>query len=50
MLGERADGHEGAAVAKLHDRARFACQELASVGADQGLAAERVYSDAASRA
>lgn len=48
-LGERAEGHEGDAVAELHDRARFHCPELASVGADQGFAAERVWADAESR-
>jgi transposase len=42
-LGERADGHEGDAAVPLVDRARFACPELASVGADQGFAAERVW-------
>jgi transposase len=42
-LGERADGHEGDAAAPLVERARFACPELASVGADQGFAAERVW-------
>jgi transposase len=42
-LGERADGHEGDALAPITDRARFACPELASVGADQGFAAERVW-------
>ncbi|MDQ3319706.1 MAG: transposase [Actinomycetota bacterium] len=48
-LGEQADGHEGDAVAPLHERARFHCPELASVSADQGFAAERVWTDAASR-
>jgi transposase len=48
-LGEQADGHEGDAVAALHDRARFHCPELASLGADQGFAAERVFTEAASR-
>lgn len=43
-LGERADGHEGDAAPALHDRARFTCPELVSVGADQGFAAERVWS------
>jgi transposase len=42
-LGERADGHEGDALAPIADRARFACPQLASVGADQGFAAERVW-------
>jgi transposase len=48
-LGERADGHEGDAAPRLHDRARFHCRELASVGADQGFAAERVWSQLESR-
>jgi hypothetical protein len=42
-LGEQADGHEGDALAPIADRARFACPQLASVGADQGFAAERVW-------
>jgi transposase len=42
-LGEQADGHEGDAAAPLVERGRFACPELASVGADQGFAAERVW-------
>jgi transposase len=42
-LGERADGHEGDALAPICDRARFARPRLASVGADQGFAAERVW-------
>jgi transposase len=42
-LGERADGHEGDALAPITDRARFACPRLESVGADQGFAAERVW-------
>jgi transposase len=42
-LGERADGHEGDALAPITDRARFACPQLESVGADQGFAAERVW-------
>ena len=42
-LGERADGYEGDALAPLTDRARFACPELVSVGADQGFAASRVW-------
>jgi transposase len=44
-LGEQADGYEGDALAPLLDRARFACPELASVGADQGYAAQRVYEE-----
>jgi transposase len=48
-LGERAEGHEGGALAPILDRARFALPELASVGADQGFAAERVWADAAAR-
>lgn len=43
-LGEQADGHEGDALAPIVDRARFACPQLESVGADQGFAAERVWS------
>lgn len=43
-LGEQADGHEGDALAPIVDRARFACPRLESVGADQGFAAERVWS------
>lgn len=42
-LGEQADGHEGDAAGPIVDRARFACPELASVGADRGFAAERVW-------
>ncbi|MCA1699366.1 MAG: transposase, partial [Actinobacteria bacterium] len=42
-LGEQADGHEGDAAQALVERARFACPELASLGADQGFAAERVW-------
>src|SRR4051794_6714032 len=42
-LGETADGHEGAALAPIIQRARFACPELESVGADQGFAGERVW-------
>lgn len=42
-LGEQADGYEGDALAPLLDRARFACPELASLGADAGFAAERVW-------
>jgi transposase len=41
--GERADGFEGDALAEIVDRARFLCPELASVSADQGYAAERVW-------
>lgn len=48
-LGERAEGHEGDALAPLLDRTRFVLPELASVGADQGFAAERVWQDAAER-
>jgi transposase len=48
-LGEGADGYEGDGLAPILDRARFACPELASVGADQGYAAERVYKDARRR-
>ncbi len=48
-LGEQADGHEGDALAPITDRARFACPELASVGADSGFAAERVWRDQAQR-
>ena len=42
-LAEKADGYEGDALDPLLDRARFACPELASVGADSGFAAERVW-------
>lgn len=48
-LGERAEGHEGDALAPILDRARFVLPRLASVGADQGFAAERVWEDAAER-
>jgi transposase len=48
-LGEQADGYEGDALAPILDRARFACPELVSVGADQGYAAERVWADARGR-
>lgn len=48
-LGERAEGHEGDALAPLLDRVRFLLPALASVGADQGFAAERVWEDAAER-
>jgi hypothetical protein len=46
-LGERAEGHEGDALGPLLDRVRFVLPQLASVGADQGFAAERVWDDAA---
>jgi transposase len=48
-LGERAEGYEGDALAPILDRVRFLLPELASVGADQGFAAERVWEDAANR-
>jgi len=48
-LGERAEGHEGDALAPILDRSRFSLPWLASVGADQGFAAERVWEDAARR-
>ena len=48
-LGEGAAGYEGDSLAPILDRARFACPQLASVGADQGYAAERVYKDARQR-
>ena len=48
-VGERAEGHEGDALAPILDRVRFVLPELASVGADQGFAAERVWEDAAER-
>jgi len=48
-LGERAEGHEGDALAPILDRVRFVLPELASVGADQGFAAERVWEDTAER-
>src|SRR5439155_7134921 len=41
--GEQADGFEGDAIEPLLDRARFACPELESIGADSGFAAERVW-------
>ncbi len=41
--GEQADGYEGDGLDLLLDRARFVCPELASVGADSGFAAERVW-------
>jgi len=46
-LGERADGHEGDALVPILQRARFACPQLVSVGADQGFAAERVWNGVA---
>src|SRR3954464_2595028 len=45
--GETADGHEGDALAPIIHRARFACPELESVGADQGFAGEQVCKDVA---
>jgi transposase len=45
--GETADGHEGDALVPILQRARFACPELASVGADQGFAGERVWTGVA---
>src|SRR5262249_50794314 len=48
-FGERAEGHEGDGLAPILDRARFVVPALASVGADQGYAAERVWEDAARR-
>ena len=42
-LGEEADGYEGDALEPILDRTRFACPELASVAADSGFAAERVW-------
>src|SRR5262249_42868863 len=41
--GEQADGFEGDAVELLLDRVRFVLPELASIGADSGFAAERVW-------
>ncbi len=41
--GEQADGFEGDAVEPLLDRARFACPQLESIGADSGFAAERIW-------
>src|SRR5439155_18917443 len=41
--GERAAGFGGDADGPLLDRARFACPELESIGADSGFAAERVW-------
>lgn len=46
-IGETADGHEGDALAPIIQRARFACPELESVGADQGFAGEQVWKDVA---
>jgi hypothetical protein len=48
-LGERAEGHEGDALAPILERVRFLLPELASVGADQGFAAARVWEDTAER-
>jgi transposase len=48
-LGEQADGFEGDAVGPLLDRARFACSELESIGADSGFAAERIWRAAEQR-
>ena len=48
-LGERAEGYEGDALAPVLDRVRFLLPELASVAADQGFAAERVWEDVADR-
>jgi hypothetical protein len=48
-LGERAEGHEGDALAPILDRVRFVLPEFASAGADQGFAAERVWEDAGER-
>jgi transposase len=47
--GEQADGFEGDAVEPLLERARFACPALASIGADAGFAAERVWRSAERR-
>jgi hypothetical protein len=46
-VGETADGHEGDALAPIIQRARFACPELESVGADQGFAGEQVWKQVA---
>jgi len=46
-LGETADGHEGDALAPIIGRARFACPQLESIGADQGFAGEQVWKDVA---
>jgi transposase len=48
-LGEEAGGYEGDGLEPIIDRARFACPELASVGADSGFAAERVWRAVARR-
>ncbi len=48
-LGERADSFEGDGLAMVVDRARFLVPELASVGADQGYAAARVWQAAKER-
>lgn len=48
-LAERAEGFEGDGLAQLLDRARFHLPELASVAADSGYAAERVWEDAKRR-
>ena len=45
--GEGADGFEGDALVPLVERARFSCPELASLGADRGFAAERVWRELA---
>jgi hypothetical protein len=45
--GEGAGGFEGDALVPLVERARFACPELASIGADCGFAAERVWRELA---
>jgi hypothetical protein len=42
-VGEEADGYEGDGLEPILDRIRFVCPELASVGADSGFAAERVW-------
>jgi transposase len=47
--GEGAGGFEGDALVPLVERARFACPELASIGADCGFAAERVWRELAER-
>jgi len=48
--GESAGGFEGDALVPLVARARFACPELASIGADCGFAAERVWRQLAEQA
>jgi transposase len=45
--GEGAGGFEGDTLVPLVERARFACPELASIGADCGFAAERVWRELA---